>query len=76
MYGIHTKRGKARFTRDLCGSILSDVLADIRAGRIPAEWNGHQLRELLADKFDAARGNLDRKQLRAYRADKYSRNIA
>jgi hypothetical protein len=41
-----------------------------RSGKWPAEWDGHELRELAADAFDAQRTALmksSRKRLRDYR---------
>jgi len=49
-----TKTEQARFVRELTGSVLADTLHDIRANRIPSEWDGAELRQLLADRFDRA----------------------
>jgi ribosomal protein S4 len=49
-----TKQEQSMFVRDLTASVLSDTLHDIRANRIPADWDGAELRQLLADRFDRA----------------------
>ena len=45
------KIAKMEFVVDFMSSIQKEVLQNIASGRIPAEWDGHQLREYLADKF-------------------------
>ena len=48
---------KTKFVADLCGAVVADITAKIEAGKIPAEWDGHELRALLDEKFhgEAAR---------------------
>ena len=48
-----TKDEKILFIAKLTGSICNELAAKIRDGRIPEEWDGHELRELLAEKFAA-----------------------
>lgn len=47
-----TKREQQQFARELCADILSQTLHDIRANRVPETWDGVELRQLLADRFD------------------------
>ncbi len=49
-----TRAEQMTFVRELTKSILSDTLHDIRARRVPEEWDGAELRQLLADRFDRA----------------------
>lgn len=46
-----TKEQKMEFVVNLTTSIQKEVLQKIASERIPKEWDGHQLREYLADKF-------------------------
>ena len=43
---------KVKFVNDLCNSIRDQVIDQILVGRIPEEWNGHELRRFLSEKFD------------------------
>lgn len=45
-----TKAWKRAFVKDHLAWLLADILEDIRAGRIPPEWDGAELRELVADR--------------------------
>jgi len=75
---IHTVAGKRHFIRMLCNSIRDELLA--KAAEMPEEWDGFELRELLADKFEHER-MLKRsygarsKRLKDYRSDCYARNL-
>lgn len=43
-----------RIVRELCQVIERETREAIEAGKIPEEWDGHELRALLARKFEAA----------------------
>lgn len=43
---INTRVGKRKFLRDLLGNIAKDLIAQV--DRMPSEWDGHELRELIA----------------------------
>lgn len=43
---------KRCFIRALIATVRKDLLADVE--RMPAEWDGHELRKLIAQRFDAA----------------------
>ena len=45
------KIAKMEFVVDFMSSIQKEVLQNIASDRVPLEWDGHQLREYLADKF-------------------------
>jgi hypothetical protein len=40
---------KKRFIRNLTGSITAELISKVR--NMPEEWDGHELRALLADTF-------------------------
>lgn len=53
------KREKKRFVRELTKAVADDIISKIEAGKVPDEWDGIELRELLADKFkESARTDL------------------
>lgn len=68
-----TKAEKRKFIRDLCGSITKMVLNNV--DRMPAEWDGIELRQYIADTFADRAGAMsfrstidrDRKRLKEYR---------
>jgi hypothetical protein len=45
------KPDKKIFVYELIGSVVDDVMTAIDEGKIPEEWDGHELRKFLADKF-------------------------
>lgn len=47
-----TKKEKRAFMRELTRNILRDALAKVP--NMPEEWDGHELRRYLADKFLAS----------------------
>jgi hypothetical protein len=46
-----TKGEKIAFVRQLTRNIQQDVCRKIEDGRIPETWDGHELRQYLADRF-------------------------
>ena len=48
-----TKTDQKRIVREFTTSIRDEVLAQIRAGKIPKEWDGNELRSLVAHKCDS-----------------------
>lgn len=69
------QRINAQIVANLCDSIRDDVLTKIE--RMPEEWDGHEIRELLADEFERERTPCmkDRKRKKAYRNERYQRNL-
>lgn len=75
------KQEKRRFIEDLCASIQETAINAI--SKMPEEWDGLELRELLADKFiesclmSRGPGNKARfrKRLRDYRNEVIARNL-
>ncbi len=47
-----TRQEQLTFVRDLTRSISSEIEHDIRARRIPESWDGAELRQLLADRYE------------------------
>lgn len=45
------RKDQKRFVRELTKNIASEVIDSIRAGRIPENWDGIELREYLARRF-------------------------
>lgn len=76
---IKTKAGKRQFIRDLCNAIRNEACA--KARQMPKDWDGHELRVYLAEKFeDSARMSLVRAYPRsplakAYRNEMLTRNL-
>lgn len=58
---------KKKFVRDLLDSHQEDILAQIDSGNIPEEWDGIELRELIAEKADLDRCSVSRSRRRAYK---------
>ena len=72
-----TKREQQQFARELRAGILSETLHDIRANRVPETWDGVELRQLLADRFERSvyRRPLLGKRGREYRNDVLIRDL-
>lgn len=68
---------QATFVKDLAGSVVSEMLEQIKAGKVPAEWNGIELRQWFADKFADTRikGTMDKRRMRDYRNVVITRNL-
>lgn len=67
-----TRRQKRTFIRNFMRSMKIWALAGVST--MPAEWDGHELREYLAEAFDRERSNLlrqSRARKRAYNYGKY-----
>lgn len=77
---------KRRFIRSLTKSVSTTLVSKV--GKMPREWDGNELRELIADAFDGqrnlssrmfigdVRGYRDNKRrLAAYRNERLCRNL-
>jgi len=61
------KQEKIRFVTHLMLSVKDKVFDAINDEKIPEEWDGHELRQYLADKFsEAAYVRMDAKRKREY----------
>ena len=65
------KREQSKFVADLCGNVSRDLRAKIKAGAVPADWDGHELRVLLAAHFEGeatrSRASMKGKRIAAFR---------
>lgn len=50
-FGAMPKRAKIRLVRDITAKIRDEVIALIQKEKIPDNWDGIEMRQLLADKF-------------------------
>lgn len=58
---------QAKFVEELAGNVVRELVADIRAGKTPDNWNGIELRRLLAYRFKlAVVGDMSRSRLRDF----------
>ena len=64
-----------QFVADLANSIVRDLRQKIDEGKVPDDWDGHELRVLLADAFEnSASMSLLRQYPRRKRKQEY-RNV-
>ena len=61
-----TPHEQERFILTLADAIRDKLIEDIRAGKLPAEWNGKELRQLLADRSSECVHRMSSKQREAY----------
>lgn len=65
-----------RFVLELFESVQRTVTTAIQEGRIPERWDGHELRQYVADKFNEARsGRIKGQRKRAYTNDVLNENL-
>lgn len=64
---------RKRFIRELCASVQKSLLEDAR--KMPDKWNGFQLRELIARRFQASTYTMDRRQMREFENDLIEKNL-
>lgn len=48
------KREQRRFVKELTKAVTDEILAIIKRGGIPDTWDGHELRCLMADRYEAS----------------------
>ena len=70
-----TKDEKIAFIQKLTAAVAADLIDKVQSGAIPGDWDGHELREILARKFDRERSCLMSSKRGARRRD-YDRVIA
>ena len=46
-----TREEQKHFIQDLTSNVTTRLVEAIETGKIPASWDGHQLRQLLADSY-------------------------
>jgi hypothetical protein len=71
-----TRSDQRKFVRGLTASIRDSVLQSIATGDVPAEWDGHELRCLLANRFEqSAQMTYIRKEPRSRRTREFNNTI-
>lgn len=73
---MNTRAGKRAFIRALCRNVARDVCTAV--ADMPSEWDGHELRELLARAFADCRTRLmceNHKRRRAFENERLVRNL-
>jgi hypothetical protein len=72
-----TPQDQGRFIRELAYNILEEVTGKIEQGKIPAAWDGVELRQYLADKFQDAvfSGTLAGRRKARYQSTVIERNL-
>lgn len=69
------KNQKITFIQNLTASIASELIDKVNSGVIPEHWDGHELRQLLADKFEREVSSLFREK-RSARVRRYRNDVA
>jgi len=59
------KKDKVRFIKDLCNSVKNELISKI--DKIPENWDGYELRELIAQKFRSESYLMNDKRSKRYR---------
>lgn len=70
-----TKENQIKFVQSLTTSVCNEILSKIKLGKIPEEWDGMELRELLKDKFAYESGYLDGKRKNDYKNTVIEKNL-
>ncbi len=69
-----TTKEKRQFIRSLCRTVSGSLCAKV--SKMPAAWDGHELRELLHESFRAERSSLiEGKRGREYRNECVIKNL-
>ena len=66
MFNVFTRNEQREFIYSLTSRIGAELIQQIEAGKIPEDWNGIELRQLLADKFAESTATMDRKRKSQY----------
>lgn len=80
------QQDKKKFIRNLCNSVRDELIGKV--GRMPKEWDGVELREIVIRKFrnesmltgrtyinDESSRKRDKKRLKEFESDYYSSNL-
>jgi hypothetical protein len=51
-----TKTQQTKFVRDLSKTVADSIITQIKTGKIPDSWDGHELRVLLEEKHGESAG--------------------
>ena len=67
-----TTNEQIRFVRELCKTVADEVVVSLRDKAVPDTWDGHELRMLLADRFErSASMSIIKREPRSARARAY-----
>lgn len=70
------KERQKMFVLELCASVSEDIIKSIRGGKVPEKWDGHELRCLLAERFEeSAKISLIRDNPRSARAKDFRNTV-
>lgn len=59
-----TRENKILFVTSHCNSIKQEICSKIESGKIPENWDGYELRSLIAEKFNAEIRMTDKREKR------------
>ena len=70
------KAEKIGLVNDLVDSVKAKIIDAIKNGKIPDDWDGHELRRLIADRFgEVAYIKMDRRRLKDYKNVVLTQNL-
>lgn len=70
------KEKKKELVSNLVESVRQEIIKLIDNGKIPEEWNGHELRQLIADKFNYEKTQVMKgNRLKDYKNTVYLNNL-
>jgi hypothetical protein len=67
------KLQQRQFVTDLCDNLRSDLLESVN--KVPENWDGHELREWVADTAGQFKGGMIRTRKREYKKDILVNNL-
>lgn len=70
-----SQNDQINFVTELCGNIAGEVKRAILEGKIPDDWDGHELRRYLADRFEQSAAMSDCMKVRSKRFRAYRNHI-
>lgn len=70
---IVTLQEKEQFIRDLTSGVTESLLLSVK--RMPEDWDGHELRRLIAARFQRETTDMPRKRVRDFENEVLVRNL-
>lgn len=61
-----TPEDQKRIVHELCISVEGGIIASINSGAVPSDWDGIELRQLVAERFARCTFNMPLKRKREY----------
>ena len=62
-----TRDEQIKFVEELSKNILNGIAVDIEDGKIPEDWDGFELRQLLSDRSAPAFASMNKARARDYK---------